>query len=150
MVKTQVYLRKEELDALRMAAALSGRSVAEFIRDAIRKIVPKPQAAGPVAIWEGEPKRTSIEHDKFTTSVDAARGSGFRRQRGLDRPRAVSGSTTFASARAVGAVARGRRETSQFRFHGHRDIHISRSYANRDVALTWKESIYKPGTVRIL
>ena len=63
MVKTQVYLRKEELDALRMAAARSGRSVAELIRDAIRKTVLKPQAAGPVAIWDGEPKRTSIEHD---------------------------------------------------------------------------------------
>jgi len=63
MIKTQVYLRKEELDALRMAAARSGRSIAELIRDAIRKIVLKPQAAGPVAIWDGEPKRTSIEHD---------------------------------------------------------------------------------------
>ena len=63
MVKTQVYLRKEELDALRMVAARSGRSIAELIRDAIRKIVLKPQAAGPVAIWDGEPKRTSIEHD---------------------------------------------------------------------------------------
>jgi hypothetical protein len=48
-----------------MAAARSGRSVAELIRDAIRKIVfkPQPQAAGPVAIWNGEPKYTSIEHD---------------------------------------------------------------------------------------
>jgi hypothetical protein len=64
MVKTQVYLRKEELDALRMAAARSGRSVAELVRDAIRRTVLKPQqAAGPVAIWDGEPKRTSIEHD---------------------------------------------------------------------------------------
>jgi hypothetical protein len=63
MVKTQVYLRKEELEALRMAAARSGRSVAELVRDAIRKIVLKPQAAGPVAIWDGEPKRASIEHD---------------------------------------------------------------------------------------
>jgi hypothetical protein len=63
MVKTQVYLRKEELDALRVAAARSGRSIAELIRDAIRKIVLKPQAGGPVAIWDGEPKRTSIEHD---------------------------------------------------------------------------------------
>jgi Ribbon-helix-helix protein, copG family len=63
MEKTQVYLRKEELDALRRAAVRSGRSVAELIRDAIRKVVLKPQAAGPVAIWDGEPKRTSIEHD---------------------------------------------------------------------------------------
>jgi plasmid stability protein len=63
MIKTQVYLRKEELDALRMAAARSGRSVAELVREAIRKNVLKPQAAGPVAIWDGEPKRASIEHD---------------------------------------------------------------------------------------
>ena len=63
MIKTQVYLRKEELDALRMAAARSGRSVAELIREAIRKNVLKPQAAGPVAIWDGEPKRASIEHE---------------------------------------------------------------------------------------
>jgi Ribbon-helix-helix protein, copG family len=63
MEKTQVYLRKEELVALRKAAARSGRSMAELIRDAVRRAVLKPEAAGPVAIWDGEPKRTSIEHD---------------------------------------------------------------------------------------
>ena len=63
MIKTQVYLRKEELDALRMAAARSGRSVAALVREAIRKVVLKPQPTGPVAIWDGEPKRASIEHD---------------------------------------------------------------------------------------
>ncbi len=63
MEKIQVYLPKEELDALRKAAARSGRSVAEVTRDAIRKVVLKPRAAGPVAIWDGEPKRTSVEHD---------------------------------------------------------------------------------------
>ena len=63
MEKTQIYLHKEELDALRKAAARSGRSVAELVRDAIRKVVLKPQTAGPVALWDGEPKLTSIEHD---------------------------------------------------------------------------------------
>jgi hypothetical protein len=63
MEKTQVYLRKEELDALREAAARSGRSIAEIIRDAIRQTVLKPQTSGPVAIWDGKPKRTSIDHD---------------------------------------------------------------------------------------
>ncbi len=63
MEKTQVYLPKDELDALRAAAARSGRSVAELVRDAIRKVILKPQAAGPVALWDGEPKRTSIDHD---------------------------------------------------------------------------------------
>ena len=63
MEKTQVYLRKEELAALRKAAARSGRSVAELVRDAIRRVVLKPSATGPVALWDGEPKRPSIDHD---------------------------------------------------------------------------------------
>lgn len=63
MEKTQVYLRKEELAALRKAAARSGCSVAELVRDAVRKTVLRPPAAGPVAIWDGEPKRRSVEHD---------------------------------------------------------------------------------------
>ena len=63
MEKTQVYLRQEELDALREVAARSGRSVAELIREAVRKTVLKPASTGPVAIWGGEPKRTSVEHD---------------------------------------------------------------------------------------
>jgi plasmid stability protein len=63
MEKTQVYLPREELDALRKVAARSGRSVAEVVRDAIRKVVLKPRVEGPVAIWDGEPKGTSIDHD---------------------------------------------------------------------------------------
>lgn len=69
MEKTQIYLRKEELDALRSAAARSGRSVAELVRDAIRRVVLKPIAAGPVAIWDGEPKRSSVEHDSVHDEV---------------------------------------------------------------------------------
>ena len=63
MIKTQVYLRKEELAALHAAAARSGRSVAELVRAAVRKVVLAPRAEGPVALWDGEPKRTSVEHD---------------------------------------------------------------------------------------
>jgi len=63
MEKTQIYLRKEELEALREAAARSGRSVAELVRDAIRKVVLKRPVKGPVAIWDGKPRRTCIEHD---------------------------------------------------------------------------------------
>jgi hypothetical protein len=63
MEKTQIYFRKEELEALRKAAARSGRSVAELVRDAVRQVVLKPRSAGPVALWDGKPKRTSIEHD---------------------------------------------------------------------------------------
>jgi ribbon-helix-helix CopG family protein len=63
MEKTQVYLRKDELDALRAAAKRSGRSVAALVREAIRKVVLKPESSGPVAIWDGELKRTSVDHD---------------------------------------------------------------------------------------
>jgi hypothetical protein len=63
MVKTQLYLREEELAAVREAAARSGCSIAEVVRDAIRKAVLKPAGSGPVAIWDGEPRRTSVEHD---------------------------------------------------------------------------------------
>ena len=65
MVKTQVYLREEELEALREAAKRSGRSVADLVRDAIRRVWLRPEREqnGPVALWDGEPKRTSSEHD---------------------------------------------------------------------------------------
>lgn len=63
MEKTQVYLPKEELEALRKAAARSGRSVADLVREAIRKTVLRPAENGPVALWDGEPKRSSIDHD---------------------------------------------------------------------------------------
>jgi plasmid stability protein len=54
---------KDELDALRAEAKRSGRSVAALVREAIRKVVLKPEASGPVALWNGALKRTSIDHD---------------------------------------------------------------------------------------
>ncbi len=63
MERTNVYLRKEELDALRKAAARSKCSVASLIRASIRKTVLQTRADGPVAIWHGRPKRTSVDHD---------------------------------------------------------------------------------------
>jgi len=63
MEKTQIYLRKDELDALRAAAKRSGRSMAELVREAIRQVVLRPESSGPVAIWDGELRRTSIDHD---------------------------------------------------------------------------------------
>ena len=69
MKKTQVYLREEELDALREAASRSGRSVAEVVREAIRLVVLKPGAQGPVAIWDGEPRRAAIDHDTIYDEV---------------------------------------------------------------------------------
>lgn len=69
MVKIQVYLPAEELAALREAAARSGRSVSDIIREAIRKQVPKPRARGPVALWDGEPKCASFDHDNVHDEI---------------------------------------------------------------------------------
>ncbi len=69
MDKMQIYLAADELAALRKAAARSGRSVADLVREAVRKQVLKPQAGGPVALWDGEPKRTSIDHDSVYDEV---------------------------------------------------------------------------------
>ena len=63
MKKIEAYLEKAGLEALRRAGARSGRSVAELVREAIRKAVLRPQATGPVGIWDGEPRRTPVEHD---------------------------------------------------------------------------------------
>jgi hypothetical protein len=63
MVKTQVYLRDEELEALHGVAERSGRSVADLVREAIRRVWLRPGTQGPVALWNGQPGRTSVEHD---------------------------------------------------------------------------------------
>jgi len=65
MVKTQVYLREEELEALHEAAQRSGRSVADLVREAIRKVWLRPEADGPVAIWDGDPRGSSVDHDSI-------------------------------------------------------------------------------------
>ena len=65
MVKTQVYLRSEELEALHEAAGRTGRSVADLVREAVRRVWLRPGAGGPVALWDGEPGRTSVDHDSI-------------------------------------------------------------------------------------
>jgi Ribbon-helix-helix protein, copG family len=63
MTKTQIYLREEELDALHEVARRSGKSVAALVREAIRQVWLRPDAKGPVALWDGKPRRPSTEHD---------------------------------------------------------------------------------------
>ena len=65
MVKAQVYLRPEELEALHHVAAHSDRSVADLIREAIRRVWVRPPSEGPVGLWNGHPKRTSVDHDSI-------------------------------------------------------------------------------------
>lgn len=63
MTKTQVYLRDEELEALHEAARRSGKSVADLVREAVRQVWLRPQSRGPVALWDGEPRGNSLDHD---------------------------------------------------------------------------------------
>ncbi len=63
MIKTQVYLPEEDMQALREAAKRSGRSVADLVREAVRRVWLRPPSDGPVALWDGIPTRTSLEHD---------------------------------------------------------------------------------------
>lgn len=65
MVKTQVYLGPEELEALHRVAARSDRSVADLIREAIRRVWLRPAPGGPVGLWDGTPRSTSVDHDSI-------------------------------------------------------------------------------------
>jgi hypothetical protein len=65
VVKTQVYLGREELEALHQVADRSDRSVADLIREAIRRVWLRPTGQGPVALWDGPPQRASVDHDSI-------------------------------------------------------------------------------------
>lgn len=63
MTKTQVYLDREELKALHAVARRTGTSVAALVREAIRRVWVRPGGRGPVGLWNGKLRRSSVEHD---------------------------------------------------------------------------------------
>ena len=63
MVKVQVYLPEQELRALHLAAKRSGKSVAQLVREAIRRTCLPQTAKGPVGLWAGPVRATSFDHD---------------------------------------------------------------------------------------
>jgi hypothetical protein len=65
MTKTQIYFSEEDLQALHEVAQTSGRSVADLVREAVRRVWLPPASRGPVALWSGKAKRTSMEHDSI-------------------------------------------------------------------------------------
>ena len=65
VIKTQIYFREAELEALHRAAKKAKKSVAELVREAVRRIWLQPEPEGPVALWDGEPKRGSDDHDSI-------------------------------------------------------------------------------------
>ncbi len=65
MVRTQVYLPKEELKALHRAAKRTGKSVAQLVREAIRKSCLPSEALGPLGLWDGDVRASSVDHDSI-------------------------------------------------------------------------------------
>ncbi len=65
MRKTQVYLPDQDLDALHRIAERDGRSVASLIREAVQRVHGAPPRDGPVALWDGTPRRVSVDHDSI-------------------------------------------------------------------------------------
>ena len=45
-----------------------------LVRDAIRQVVMKPAAEGPVVIWDGQPRRSAAEHDSVYYELWPGRG----------------------------------------------------------------------------
>ena len=65
MTKTQVYLQEEDLAALHEIAKRTSRPVAALIREAIRQVWLRSSTKGPVALWDGQPRTTSADHDSI-------------------------------------------------------------------------------------
>jgi len=63
MVKTQVYLPAAELKALHRVARRKRKPVAELVREAVRLVWLTPAPTGPVALFDGEIRGSSAEHD---------------------------------------------------------------------------------------
>ena len=63
MGRIQVSLPDEDLNVLRQTAPRSGRSVADLVREAIRRVWLWPTASGSVALWDGIPGHASINHN---------------------------------------------------------------------------------------
>ena len=63
MTKTQIYFPDFELQALHQIARRKKKSVAALVREAVRTALLNTEPGGPVALWDGEPRRTSTDHD---------------------------------------------------------------------------------------
>lgn len=64
MKKTQIYFTEPDLEALHRAAKKAGKSVAEMVREAVRRTWLRPAPDGPVALWDGK-ARPAIDHDSI-------------------------------------------------------------------------------------
>ena len=68
MVKTQIYFPEDDLAALHQTAERTGKSVAALVREAVRQVwlrPESPESVGPIALWDGQPAHTSVDHDSI-------------------------------------------------------------------------------------
>jgi len=57
------------LQALHVLARKTKRSVADLVREAIRKAWLTPSSQGPVALWKKPTKHTAVDHDSIYDNV---------------------------------------------------------------------------------
>lgn len=65
VTKTQVYFPESDLTALHKVAKRTKRPVAALIREAVQRVWLEEKPEGPVALWSGEIRRTSLDHDSI-------------------------------------------------------------------------------------
>jgi metal-responsive CopG/Arc/MetJ family transcriptional regulator len=69
MVRTQIYLPEEELKELHKVAKRQGKSVAQIVRSAVRKVWLTPSANSIVGLAESTKSLTSDDHDAIYDDV---------------------------------------------------------------------------------
>ena len=70
MIKWQVYFHEGEFELLQSAAKRSGRSVAELVREAVRRVWLRPTSEGPVGLWDAPTAHNAMEHDTIYDRVE--------------------------------------------------------------------------------
>jgi hypothetical protein len=65
MIKTQIYFSEEDLAALHEVGRRSNKSVAQLVREAVRKVWLRRAGRGPVALWDRDTEHSSAEHDSI-------------------------------------------------------------------------------------
>ncbi len=64
VIKSQIYFPERDLAALHKAAKKAGKSVAEMVREAVRRTWLHELPEEPVALWDGK-TRPAVDHDSI-------------------------------------------------------------------------------------
>ena len=72
MIKRWLYFREEEFELLQAAAQRSERSVADLVREAVRRVWLPPLSEGPIALWDRPTAHSATEHDTIYDRVECS------------------------------------------------------------------------------